>query len=139
MTTELLVGTVGGPRARDLAVLELVNDIRRDHGLHPLRRGDRATRAARMRAQHMARTGEWTHEGSLPWTEALERVGLGDRAAGENIAKGFRDPADVVRGWMNSPGHRRNILDPKWRVMGLAADIDDGGDTVWSQILTAGP
>lgn len=136
MTAELLVGTRGGPRARDAVVLDLVNEIRTGRGLHPLRRGDRVTRAARARARHIADVERLAHDG---WTSALEAVGLGDRAAGENIAMGYRDPEDVVRAWMNSPGHRANILGRDFGVLGVAAAVDDDGDTWWAQIFTSGP
>lgn len=136
MTAEMLVGTRGGPRARDAAVLELVNEIRVGRGLHQLRRGNRATRAATLRARHLAAVEKLAHDG---WADVVEAVGLGDRAAGENIAVGYRDSEDVVRAWMNSPGHRANILSPDFRVLGVAAAIDDDGDTYWCQIFTSGP
>lgn len=136
MTTELLVGTRGGPRARAAVVLDLCNDIRTGRDLDPFRRGDRATRAATIRVRHLADVERLSHDG---WERVVQRVGLGDRGAGENIAMGFRDPEDVVRAWMNSPGHRANILSKSFRVLGVAAAIDDDGDTWWAQIFTSGP
>lgn len=133
---ELLAGTRGGPRARGGVVLELVNEIRAGRDLPTLRRGDRATRAATIRARHLAGVEKLSHD---LWWDVIERVGLDNRAAAENIAMGYRDPEDVVRAWMNSPGHRRNILEPDYRVMGVAAAIDDDGDTWWAQIFTSGP
>lgn len=133
---ELLVGTRGGPRSRAAVVLELCNEIRDGRDLRPLHRGNRATRAATIRARHIASVERLSHD---LWWDVIERVGLDNRAAAENIAMGYRDPEDVVRAWMNSPGHRANILEPTYRVLGVAAAIDDDGDTWWAQIFTSGP
>lgn len=134
--TELLVGTRAGPRARDTVVLELCNEIRAGRGLPKLRRGNRATRAATIRARHIASVERLSHDG---WAKVVEAVGLGARSAGENIAMGYRDPEDVVRAWMNSPAHRANIVAKDFRVLGVAAAVDDDGDTWWAQIFTSGP
>ncbi len=134
--TELLVGTRGGPRARERVVLELVNEIRAGRGLRQLRRGDRATRAATMRARHIASVEVLSHDG---WAKVVEAVGLGDRSAGENVAMGYASAEDVVRAWMGSPGHRANILAKDFVVLGVAAAVDDDGDTWWCQIFTSGP
>lgn len=136
MSAALLVGTRGGPRARDAVVLELCNEIRAGRGLPKLRRGDRATKAAKIRARHISSTEVLSHGG---WAQVVKSVGLGDRSAGENIAQGYRDPEDVVRAWMNSPGHRANILAKDFRVLGVAAAVDDDGDTWWAQIFVSGP
>lgn len=131
----LLVGTRGGPRDRATEVIELVNDVRTEHRLRPLRRGARLTRAATIRARHLADVERLAHDG---WTDALEAVGIRGREIAENIAMGYRDPVDVVRAWLNSPGHRRNLLDPTLADIGVAAAIDDDGDTWWAQLF-AGP
>lgn len=133
--TELLVGVKGGPGARHREVLHLVNEIRRDRGLDELEHGDNLRRAATARARHLASTERLSHDG---WERALREAGVHGRAVGENIAMGFRDPVDVVRGWMNSPGHRRNILDPEFAYMACAAAVDDDDDTWWCQLFAGG-
>lgn len=129
---ELLVGTRGGLRARGTEVHRLVSQIRDAHHLPLLKPGPNLARAATARARHLAGVQVLSHDG---WTQALREAGVSGRAIGENIAMGYRDPDDVVRAWMNSPGHRRNLLDPDFRWHATAAAIDDDGDTWWSQML----
>lgn len=71
---------------------------------------------AREQAQRMAREGDLSHQ-SLSAVAAKCRLGY----VGENVAYGFGSGRAVVRGWMKSPGHRENIVNPNFRVMGIAA------------------
>lgn len=135
MTAELLVGTRGGPGSRHIEVLALVNAIRTDRGLRILEHGPNLRRAAVARARHLASTEVLSHEG---WDRALREAGVHGRAVGENIAVGFATADGVVRGWMNSPGHRANILAPDYRYMACAAEIDDDDDTWWAQLFAGG-
>lgn len=91
-------------------VLRLVNIERDKAGLDPLTYYPAAQAAADTRAAEIHE--QWSHtrpNGESCFT-ALTDIGIYYQAAGENIAMGYRTPAAVVEGWMNSPGHRENIL-----------------------------
>jgi uncharacterized protein YkwD len=118
-------------RARSLesAVLERINELRAERGLAPLRLAPGLTQAAAAHAQAMGRRGFFSHT-SADGTSFAERVlryyprgGFARWAAGENLA--WIDPrltaGDVVSMWLGSPPHRRNLLDPAWRELGVAA------------------
>ena len=58
------------------------------------------------------------------------------RGAGENIAWGQRSPEEVMNGWMNSSGHRANILNPNFKNIGVAYYVGSNGRTYWTQLFT---
>jgi uncharacterized protein YkwD len=104
----------------------LLNAERRDHGLKPLRENAALTRAARRHARDLLERDYFEHEspeGVTPQQRIL-RAGYRDpRITGENLAKGEREagaPSSIVDGWMHSPGHRANILDPRFTEIGVA-------------------
>lgn len=131
---ELLIGTKGGPNSRVTEVVRLVNSIRQGRSLHLLTPGPKLSKAAAARARHLASIEVLTHDG---WEKALAFAGVSARSVGENIAMGFKSADAVVTAWMNSPGHRRNILDPDYRFIGVAAAIDDDDDTFWCQLFAS--
>ena len=109
------------------ATLCLLNAERRRRGLGALRPEPRLRLAALRHSRDMARRGYLEHvtpEG-LDHAERIARAGypLGARSvSGENLASGEREaaaPAVIVDGWMHSPGHRRNILRPEFREIGI--------------------
>jgi len=104
-------------------VLQLVNAERRKTGAPAVCLNDKLTRAAAVHTADMVRTGRLSHQGSDgSWpADRVTRQGYSWRAVGENIAAGQRDAQEVVRSWMNSPGHRRNILNPAYKNMGYAS------------------
>ena len=102
-------------------VIELVNVEREALNLHPLSYSEELTVAARRHAQDMGDQNYFNHT-SLDGREFYERIidaGYDYRNCGENIAAGYATPADVVDGWMNSDGHRANILDPDYCDIGV--------------------
>lgn len=93
-------------------VFELTNQERAKNGLSPLKANAELNYAADKYAEEMSERGVLSHtgpDGSKPWDRA-EAVGYEARMMGENIAAGQRTPEQVVKGWMDSPGHRANIL-----------------------------
>ena len=106
----------------------LINRQRAAHGLAPLHANGPLSRAARGHSQDMVARGYFSHytpEGASPFARIL-RAGYTARrracAMGENIAAGtgpLSTPASIVRMWMNSPGHRENILSPAYRDTGV--------------------
>ncbi len=63
----------------------------------------------------------------------MKQFGISYKAAGENIAKGQRTPAEVMKGWMNSPGHRANILSSSYTEIGVGYVTDSNGTAYWVQ------
>ncbi|MFR9727730.1 CAP domain-containing protein [Saccharopolyspora sp. MS10] len=105
-------------------VVVLVNVERARQGLAALRTDERLRRAARGHSADMARRGFFAHRGprgSSPFDRMLAE-GV-ENPAGENIAAGQRTPAAVVRGWMESVPHRRNILRAEFRTIGVGLHV----------------
>jgi uncharacterized protein YkwD len=96
--------------------------------------------AARRHARDMARHGYFDHtarDGSAP-KQRLARVGYRSRLTGENIAYGPTSAEEVVSGWLASPGHCANLLEPRFEEMGLALATGDArGAIYWVQVLAA--
>ena len=101
-------------------VLDLVNVERTKRGLQPLVMGDaKLTAAAQQRAEEIATVNSHVRPNGSKWYTVLGEYNVTDAAAGENAAWGSVSPAEVVNAWMNSEGHRANILDPEARAMGV--------------------
>ena len=96
-------------------MIEMVNAERRARGLRPVRSDRRLSAAARVHAADMGTRGFFDHHGSDGGNHGDRIAAQGYRAclSAENIAWGQRSAAEVFEGWMNSPGHRRNILHPR--------------------------
>jgi uncharacterized protein YkwD len=129
-------------------VLALVNDARaagqrcggrRYEPAPPLRLNARLGAAALAHSREMARTGRFEHEGARGDTpaERVQRAGYDARRIGENIAAGPTSAEEVVRGWLDSPGHCANLMDPRFEEMGLAYDADarSRGGIYWTQVF----
>jgi len=102
-------------------VLTLINAERAAKGLNPLARDSRLDTAARLHSADMACSNYFSHDsldGSSPW-DRIHRQGYEYWFAAENIAAGYGTPAAVVDGWMNSSGHRANILNPDLTQIGI--------------------
>ena len=131
-------------------LLELVNAARsepRRCGEHefpasaPVRYSDSLTRAAVIHAADMAQRASLDHagsDGSNPG-ERLTRVGYRWQISGENLALGYDDVATVMRGWLDSPAHCENIMEPRFDEMGLAFAIGPGpqAPVYWVQDFAA--
>ncbi|GHC72007.1 CAP domain-containing protein [Streptomyces cinnamoneus] len=118
-------------------VLALTNAERCAAGLPPLAADPRLASAARMHSADMAGRDFFSHttpEGREPWDRA-RAAGAPHRATGENIACGQRTSAEVVRGWMDSPGHRANILTPGFTHLGVGHATGGRAGTYWTQLF----
>ncbi|WP_306133139.1 CAP domain-containing protein [Roseivivax marinus] len=109
-----------------------VNDIRSAHGLAPLARSATLDAVAREHARYLARLGRLSHSG--PQGQIGDRA----RAAGydycqvaENLARGHRSEDAVLRGWLRSPSHRRNLLHRDFAEYGMART----GGNVWVLVV----
>lgn len=110
-------------------LLELHNKERAKEGLAPLELDDKLTEAARRHALDMAERGEMSHQGSDGSNpeERIERAGFRGKGTAENVARWYPSPKAVMKGWMESPGHKKNILGD-YRLMGAGfavSEIDD--------------
>ena len=102
-------------------VIRLVNDIRKQNGLSPLTANWELSRVARYKSQDMVDNRYFAHNSPTYGTpfEMIRAFGLSFRTAGENIAYGYATPQKVVDGWMNSSGHRANILNASYKQIGV--------------------
>ncbi len=104
-------------------VVELVNQERWDNGgLSPLKRNDLLDQAAHSHSNNMAERDFFSHCDLDTKTSPFDRMqaaGYSYYSAGENIAAGYGTPAEVMNGWMNSSGHRQNILSASYREIGV--------------------
>ena len=120
-------------------VVDLTNRERTRHGLPPLTVDPRLTAAAQAHSSDMIARAFYSHtspDGSQPWDRAAA-AGASRRSIGENIACGQRSPAEVVEGWMNSPGHRANILKPDFTHIGIGFAGGGSAGTYWTQLFGA--
>lgn len=119
------------------AVRALTNAERAAAGLPPLALDPHLTMAAQRHSADMVARDFYSHtapEGSRPWDRAAA-AGCRHRGIGENIACGQRTPSEVVRGWMNSPGHRANILKPEFSHIGVGYATGSRAGTYWTQLF----
>lgn len=116
------------------AVLALVNKERAAAGCGPLATDSALTAAARAYSDTMARSGVMSHTGpdGSTMTSRVEAAGYGWSRLGENIARGQADADAVMNSWMNSPGHRANILNCAFTEIGIGVHKGDGGPW-WTQ------
>ncbi|CAL9355940.1 hypothetical protein SUDANB108_00561 [Streptomyces sp. enrichment culture] len=129
--------TPSGLERTAAAVTDLTNRARTRAGLPPLAVDPLLTAAARAHSADMVARAFYAHtapDGSRPGDRAAA-AGSTLRAIGENIACGQRSPADVVEGWMNSPGHRANILRPEFTRIGIGFACGGRAGTYWTQMF----
>jgi uncharacterized protein YkwD len=112
------------------AVIRLVNDVRKQSGLRLLGTDTYLGRFASTRSSAMAAESRLSHRG---WESALRKAGLVDDMLGENVAYNYATPDAVMRGWMQSPGHRANILRPDFKRIGVGCVVDARGHRWWTQ------
>lgn len=106
-------------------ILKRTNQLRTANGLAPLKENKSLSRAAEARAKDMVLTGSFSHKVATttpnvtPWT-FLKDAGYGYKRAGENLARGYKNATDTVKGWEQSPTHKKNILNPDFVETGIA-------------------
>jgi stress response protein SCP2 len=127
-----------GAEAELLAeVVRLTNRERTSRGLGALATDSRLARAAHVHSVDMATRDFFAHEcpsGTQAWDRAVAS-GYRYRKVAENIAAGQRSAAEVVEGWMNSPGHRANILDGELTQIGVGYATGGEYGTYWTQVF----
>ncbi len=102
-------------------VVRLVNDIRRQNGLGTLTLNWELSRVARYKSQDMVDKRYFSHTSPTYGSpfQMMQAFGISYRMAGENIAYGYSTPQQVVNAWMNSEGHRKNILNAGFTQIGV--------------------
>lgn len=103
-------------------LIELTNIERQKAGLSPVSENEALNKAAALKAQNMFAENYWAHfapSGKSPWDFILG-AGYKFTYAGENLAKNFTASDDVVKAWMASPTHRDNLLNSKYKDIGIA-------------------
>ena len=121
-------------RAYEQEVVRLVNAQRAQNGLKPLAENWELSRVARYKSADMASRRYFSHESPTygsPY-QMMRNFGISFRSAGENIAYGQRTPAAVVNAWMNSSGHRANILSSSYTQIGVG--YHEAGN-YWTQMF----
>ena len=120
-------------------VVTLENRIRVANGLNTLTTYDKLTEVAQLRAKEIETNYSHTRPDGTKCFTALEDAGIRSATAGENIAKGYSTPERVVDAWMNSPGHRANILNPSYTMIGVGYVYDEytTDANYWTQVFIA--
>ncbi|GEC06979.1 membrane protein [Streptomyces spinoverrucosus] len=125
--------TISPEIAAEAEVLKLVNDERAKAGCSPLAANSALAELAGNFSDAMAEQGFFDHtdpSGRTPWDRA-KAAGI-TNLGGENIARGQADAAAVMEAWMNSPGHRANILNCDFKTLGVGVHYGSGGPW-WTQ------
>lgn len=122
------------------AVLFWTNVERSRHGLSKFQTTNALNGAASTRAAELSRYYSHTRPNGSRWSGVLDAYGIDYRSAAENIAVGQKTPVEVVTAWMQSSGHRENILSSKYSYMGAGYSYVSGTKYVhhWEQLFTGG-
>lgn len=118
-------------------VVKLVNAERAKAGLQPLKENWELSRVARYKSQDMIDKNYFSHTSPTYGSpfQMMKDFGISYQAAGENIAAGQRTPAEVVQAWMNSEGHRKNILSPSYTEIGVGYVKGGSYGHYWTQMF----
>jgi len=116
-------------------VVKLVNEERAKAGLSPLSVNSKAANAAQTRAREIEKSFSHTRPDGSSFNTALTEAGVSFRGAGENIAYGQTTPQQVMEGWMNSSGHRANILNANYTSIGVGHYKNGAGVDYWTQLF----
>jgi uncharacterized YkwD family protein/spore coat assembly protein SafA len=118
-------------------VVRLTNEQRAKYGLPPLKIDWQLARVARYKSADMRDKNYFQHNSPTygsPFT-MMKNFGIQYRTAGENIAAGQRTPQEVVNAWMNSPGHRANILNKNFTHIGVGYAKGGSYGHYWTQMF----
>ncbi len=119
------------------AVVSLINQERAEQGLHALKNTAELNQAAEIRSQELVQIFSHTRPDGRNCSSVLNDSGIAWQTTGENIAYGYDSPEAVMNGWMNSEGHRANILNAGFDSVGIGI-VSHNGVLYWTQIFTGG-
>ena len=125
------------PRRAAQQVVDLTNARRAQYGLPALSVNGALTDAAQAHAADQASVSRMSHAGTdgSDVSARLDRVGYAYSAWGENVAAGYGDAGGVMNGWMNSSGHRANILNGNFTQIGVGLAYSANGTPYWTMDL----
>ncbi len=126
--------SLGGTKEQIL-ILNLINKERTSTGVKPLILNKKLNKLAKIKSNDMSQNNYFGHNSSTLGSpfNLIKKNNIKYLTAGENIAKGQKTPLEVVSSWMNSSGHRKNILNPKFQEMGIARDSSN--KNIWTQLF----
>jgi uncharacterized protein YkwD len=118
------------------AILDLTNKEREKEKLPPLRVNAKLLQSARAHSANMAKQNKMDHvlDGKEP-KDRVKEIGYEYMHMGENVAYGQRTAADVLKVWMNSPGHRMNILRKEFTEIGIGVERSSKGVPYYAQVF----
>ncbi len=121
-----------GLSAFEQQVVDLTNKEREKAGLKALKADTELSKVARAKSKDMADNGYFDHNSPTYGSpfDMMKSFGISYKTAGENIAQGQKTPEEVVEAWMNSQGHRENILNPDYTNIGVGY-VENGN--YWTQ------
>lgn len=134
---KLTIPSINDVKAQENEVIRLVNAERSKRGLQMLKTNWQASRVARYKSQDMVNKNYFSHTSPTYGSpfNMMEAFGLKFSSAGENIAMGQKTPSAVMNAWMNSPGHRSNILSPSFTEIGVGLARNKNGVPYWTQMF----
>ena len=129
---------ISGLSEFEAEVVRLVNIERQKAGLQPLQASVELSNVARKKSEDMAKNNYFSHTSPTYGSpfDMMKSFGIKYNTAGENIAKGQLSPQSVVNAWMNSSGHRANILNPSFNKIGVGHYKSSNGTNYWTQMFT---
>lgn len=115
--------------------MQLVNAERKKAGLSGLAENAPLMKTATVKSEDMAKNNYFSHTSPTYGSpfDLMKKFGISYRAAGENIAMGQETPEQVMKAWMNSPGHRENILNPSFTKIGVGVAKNSENQYYWTQ------
>ncbi len=121
--------------AYGLRITELVNEHRVAAGLAPVKYSAKISKAAQVRAVEIEKSFSHTRPDGRYFSTVFAEHGISYRYSGENIAWGQKSPEEVVTAWMNSAGHRANILNAKFTELGVGYRQNARGVNYFTQLF----
>lgn len=127
--------TNGSYSAFQNQVVQLVNKERAANGLKALTVNNELNKTATLKSEDMAKLNYFDHTSPTYGSpfDMMKKYGITYRTAGENIAMGQTTPDQVMQGWMNSPGHRANILNSSYTQIGVGIAKNAQNQYIWTQ------
>ena len=129
--------TSAAPSGYASEVFDLINRQRSANSQSALTYSAEAAKVAQAKAEDMAANNYFSHT-SPTYGSAFDMIkanGVSYSSAGENIAKGQTSPSSVMKAWMNSSGHRANILSSSYKSAGIGCAADSSGTLYWVQVF----
>ena len=128
---------INGFSKEQVEVLNLVNKERKANGLKPLTLNKELSNVANIKSRDMIEKGYFDHTSPTYGSpfDMMKTFNISYKAAGENIAMGQRTPSEVMTDWMNSSGHRANILNSTYTELGVGIQKDSNGTIYWTQMF----